>query len=131
MDIEKVKKGLWYLPEVLLLIGGFVCLLAELTSASPTLLTSIIGLIIFEIIVITLLIWKNKYFAFCISFILGCLSFYFILALLSEFSEFPVGSSDGMRMLLIGGLLFGGLLIVSIIMPIKYFKKQTVYGENL
>ena len=132
MEIEKVKKGLWYIPELLLLAGGFFCLLSELINASLISLTTIAGLIIFEIIVITLLIWKNKYLAFCISFLLGCVSFYFILALLSEFSEFPVGSSDGIRMLLVGGLLFGGLLIVSIIIPIKYFKKRTtVYGETL
>ena len=132
MEKENLKKWLKYIPEVLLIAGGLFCLLNELINASLNSLTTIAGLIIFEIIVITLLIWKNKYFAFCISFLLGCVSFYFILALLSEFGEFPAGSSDGIRMLLIGGLLFGGLLIVSIIMPIKYFKKRTTdYGENL
>ena len=45
METEKVKKGLWYIPEVLLLAGGLFCLLSELINASLISLTTIAGLI--------------------------------------------------------------------------------------
>ena len=123
MEKGSLKKGLKYIPEILLLTFGAYTLLFDLIYASS--FSVINGIIIFGMItILALLIWKNKYLAFYISMILGFISFYFILALLSEFSEFPAGSKDGRFMLLIGGLIFGGLLVISIIMPVKYFKMR-------
>jgi hypothetical protein len=123
MEKKNLKNGLRYIPEVLLLIGGIFCLSGELASNIPISLIS--GLILFGVLaVFTLLIWKNKYYALTISIILSCISIFFLLALLSEFSEFPSGSKDGAQMLLFGGLLFGGLFAISVIMPIKYFKMR-------
>jgi len=123
MGKVSLKKGLKYIPEILLLAFGVYTLLFDLIYSSSFSLIN--GIIIFGMItILTLLIWKNKYLAFYTSMILGFVSFYFLLALLSEFSEFPAGSKDGRFMLLIGSLIFGGLLIISIIMPIKYFKMR-------
>ena len=130
MKKENFKKGLKIIPELLLLIGGITCLFFELTKASPTSLATIGSLVISILIVLALLIWKNKYLALSISIILGCASFYFILALLSEYSEFPIGSKDGLQMLLIGGLIFGPLLLISTIMPAKYFKMQNKFSTE-
>jgi len=127
MARENLKKVLKCIPEILLLIGGFSCLLSELIWTSSISLNFLNGLIVLGIIaILSLLIWKNKYIALYMSMLLGFVSFYFILALLSEFSEFPVGSQEGIKMLLIGGLICGGLLAISIIMPIKYFKMRGI-----
>jgi len=123
MEKKILKNALRYIPEVLLLIGGIFCLSNELAGNIPISLIS--GLILFGVLaVFTLLIWKNKYYALVISIILSCISIFFLLAVLSEFSEFPSGSKEGAQMLLFGGLLFGGLFAISVIMPIKYFKMR-------
>ena len=120
MKNENVRKALAYIPEVLLLIGGVFYLLADLIYGSPTPFIS--GLIIFGMVaIIALLLWRNKYFALSISVVLGCISVFFMLAVVSEFGEFPVGDWEGIQMLLIGTLIFGGLLTVSLLMPGKYF----------
>ena len=124
MEKYNLKKALRFIPELLLLISGITCLFFESIYASPTTPIAIGGLTIGILIVLSLLVWKNKYLALSISIILGCICFYFIFALLSEFSEFHAGSMDGLQMLLVGSLIFGGLLIISITMPIKYFKIQ-------
>jgi hypothetical protein len=71
-----------------------------------------------------LVLWKNKYLALIISVLLGLVSMYFILALFSEFREFPAGSKEGMNMLITGLLIFGSLIILSVMMPIKYFNRK-------
>jgi len=76
----------------------------------------------FGILAITvLLIWKNKYLALSIAILLGGASAYFLLALLSEFHEFPAENQERWQMLLIGIAIFGSLLAASLIMPKKYF----------
>lgn len=117
MKAGKIKKSLPFIPEILLLVVAIVCLLGEWIGAS-----SFNGMIAFGILTIAiLLIWKNKYLALSIAILLGGASVFFLLALLSEFSEFPAGNQERWQMLLIGGAIFGSLLVASLIMPRKYF----------
>ena len=111
-----IKRTLPYTPEILLLIAGIVCFLAELIATS-----SINGLLFLGVLaVVALLVWKNKFLALSLAVLLGGVSVFFLLALLSEFSEFPPGSQEGWQMLLVGCAIFGSLLAVSLLMPRKY-----------
>lgn len=119
MKAGKVRKVLPYIPEILLLVAAMVCFLGEWIGAS-----SFNGIIAFGILTIALLlIWKNKYLALSIAILLGGASVYFLLALLSEFNEFPAGNQERWQLLLIGGAIFGSLLVASLIMPKKYFAR--------
>jgi hypothetical protein len=73
------------------------------------------------LILSTLIIWKNKYFALSLSIILALVSLYMLLAVFSEYKEFPSGDRSGLQLLLVGGLIFISLLAVSIFLPRKYF----------
>lgn len=82
-------------------------------------------LVIISLIIPMLLIWKNKVFAIIVSSLFGIGSCYMILAVISEFREFPAGSSDGIKLLLIGCLLFIFLLVMSFLLPQKYFRNKS------
>lgn len=111
------------MPETLLLAGGIICLIADLicSSISPITLFCLAGVLG----ILTLLKWKSKNLALTLSIILGSISLFFMLALLSEFAEFPSGSRDGLPMLWTGSLIFLGLLTISIALPVKYFRMET------
>lgn len=66
---------------------------------------------------------KNKYLAIGLAIILGSLSCYMLFALLSEYNEFPSGDSRGTILLTTGSLIFCSLLIISMLLPLKYFKR--------
>ncbi len=72
------------------------------------------------LILSTLVIWKNKYFALVLSSILGLISFYMLLAVLSAFKKFPSGDINGLQLLLVGASLFISLLVIAIYLPRKY-----------
>jgi hypothetical protein len=110
-------KKIWYLPEILLLLGAVISFFEELFRVSVVNYFLILCIALFSI----LLIWKNRWFALSISVVLGVASFYFLLACISEYKEFPVGDNDGIRLMLTGSLLFGSLIVISFIMPRKYF----------
>jgi hypothetical protein len=110
-------KKLWYLPEILLLLGAGVCFFEELFRVSVVNYFMIVCIAILSI----LLIWKNRWLAYSIAILLGLVSFYFLFACISEYKEFPAGDSDGTRLMLIGGLIFGSLIVISFLMLIKYF----------
>lgn len=122
MKADKVRKVLSYIPEILLIVAAIICFLGEWIGTSS--FTSFSGIMAFGILVfIALLIWKNKYLALSIAILLGGASVYFLLALLSEFHEFPVENQERWQMLLVGCAIFGSLLVASLIMPKKYFAK--------
>jgi len=122
MNASKIRKVLPYTLEILLLGTAVVCFIGEWIGASS--FTSFSGMMVFGILVIAiLLIWKNKYLALSIAILLGGASAYFLLALLSEFHEFPAENQERWQMLLIGIAIFGSLLAASLIMPKKYFAR--------
>ena len=119
LNNRNFRVGIRYAPEFLLLIGGMFCLVGEWLETS-----SVNGVMGFGILVIVaLLLCKNKYLALTISAILGLVSVFLMLATFAEYSEFPSGSSEGWQLLLVGMLIFGSLLVVSLIMPKKYFRR--------
>ncbi len=118
MKKKSLKKNLSFIPEILLMAGIVFGVIEELIRTSTINYFMIACLAILGV----LMIWKNKHLALIISCLLGAVSSYFILALLSEYGEFPVGDKEGIKMLVTGLLLFGSLIILSVIMPIKYFK---------
>jgi len=117
MKSLNLKKTLPYLPEILLFIAIGISFLGELIETS--------GINYFMIacglILSTLIIWKNKYFALSLSIILALVSLYMLLAVFSEYKKFPSGDRNGLQLLLAGGLIFISLLTVSIFLPRKYF----------
>jgi hypothetical protein len=111
------SKKLWCLPEILLLWGTVISFFEELFRVSVVNYFLILCIALFSIP----LIWNNRWFALSISVVLGIASFYFLLACISEYKEFPAGDSEGIRLMLTGSLIFGSLIVISFIMPRKYF----------
>lgn len=119
MEAGKIRKFLPYTPEILLLMSALVCFMGEWLATS-----NINGIMVSGILlIVALLIWRNKYFALSIAVLLAVASIFFLLALLSEFHEFPVENPGRWQMLLAGTAIFGSLLALSLIMPRKYFIK--------
>lgn len=112
--METLKKILPFAPEIILLIGSLLWIIDILAGNQLNFVMPIIS-----ILLAVLLIWKNKYLALALSILLGIGSCYMLLALISEFREFPIGDSEGYTLLLTGSLIFIPLLA----MPIKYFQK--------
>lgn len=66
--------------------------------------------------------WKNLVLSFVYSALFGFGSIYMVMAVLSEYHEFPAGDPKGIQLLAVGVVLFGGLAFLSFIMPWKYFR---------
>lgn len=116
-----VKKILSYLPEVSILaiaLGWFI----ENILATPSYFNYLMLAII--VLISALIIWRIKAFAITLSVLIGLGSFYMLLAVLSEYSEFPKGDPDGHKLLFTGLLIIASLITMSIIMPIKYLSKS-------
>ena len=120
MKKVNLKEGLPYMPEIILLAGAFVYFFSDLIITSSVNYLMVFGILL----ILTLLRWKSKFLSLGLSIILGLVSFYFQLALLSEFGEFPTGSLEGRKMLLIGSFIFISLMAISVVMPVKYFRKN-------
>jgi hypothetical protein len=117
MKLLILKRTLPYLPEILLFIAIGISFVGEIIETSRVNYFMIgCGLILS-----TLIIWKNKYFALSLSIILGLVSFYMLLAVFAEYNEFPSDDRNGWQLLFVGGLIFTSLLAVSIFLPRKYF----------
>ena len=120
MKKVNLKEVLPYMPEIILLGGAIAYFLSDLIITSSV--NNLMAVTI--LLILTILRWKSKFLCLCLSIILGLVSFYLQLALLSEFGEFPTGSLEGRKMLLIGSLIFISLIVVSVLMPLKYFRKN-------
>lgn len=62
--------------------------------------------------------------AYLASVVFGLGSFFMILAVMSEFHEFPAGDANGHKLLLTGCSIFASTLIMSIILALKYSLKK-------
>lgn len=117
--MKKLKKILPFTPEIILLICSLLWIIDILAGNQINFVMPIIS-----ILLAALLIWKNKFLALTLSILLGIGSCYMLLALISEFREFPIGNPEGNILLLTGSLIFIFLLVMAIFMPIKYFQKN-------
>lgn len=123
MKKEILKKFWPYAPEASILLLAVVGFFEELLSRATVNYFTMVCIAIMLI----LIIWKNKYFALVLSVLLGLVSFYMLLAVVSEFREFASGDAKGMQLLLTGSLLFGFLMLMSFLIPGKYFSKNSGY----
>ena len=112
-------KGIQYVPEV------FIVLVAMYWFLDGLLATSYINYLMLAVILFMslLVILKNKTMALFASLLIGIGSIYMIFAVLSEYSEFPRGDANGLK-LLTGAIIFLSSLLISILLPIKYFKRK-------
>ena len=113
-------KGIQYIPEV------FIVLMAIYWFLDGLLATSNINYLMLAVILFMslLVILKNKTMALFASLLIGIGSIYMIFAVLSEYSEFPRGDANGLKLLLTGAIIFLSTLLISILLPIKYFKRK-------
>ena len=119
-------KGIQYIPEV------FVVLVAMYWFLDGLLATSYINYPMLAVILFMslLVILKNKTMALFASLLIGIGSLYMIFAVLSEYSEFPRGDANGLKLLLTGAIIFLSTLLISILLPIKYFKRKQSLPQN-
>lgn len=120
MKTQRLKNVLSFLPEAILLSMTSFMLIADLLKSSSVnyIVLVLIGLIS------RMIFLKNKYIAILISSLIALGSAYMLLAVLSEYYEFPAGDTEGIKMLLFGFLLFVSVIILAVVMPFKYFRKK-------
>lgn len=121
MKLLNFKKAIGYFPELLLFVVIVTIFLTEWLAASRI----YYPMIVCASLLLTLVVWRNKYLALAFSAILGFCSFYMIFAVVSEYKEFPPGDPDGLRLLLTGGFIFCSLFAISLFLPGKYLRGST------
>ena len=121
-----LSKGIQYIPEVFIVLGAIYWFLDGLLT------TSYINYLMLAVILFMslLVILKNKTMALFASLLIGIGSLYMIFAVLSEYSEFPRGDANGLKLLLTGAIIFLSTLLISILLPIKYFKRKQSLPQN-
>ena len=119
-------KGIQYIPEV------FIVLVAIYWFLDGLLETSYINYLMLAVILFVslLVILKNKTMALFASLLIGIGSIYMIFEVLSEYNEFPRGDANGLKLLLTGAIIFLSTLLISILLPIKYFKRKQSLPQN-
>jgi hypothetical protein len=110
-----------YIPEVLFFSGALSLLVARIIIGPLHNFWSTGGYVYIGLIIVyaTLLFWRNKWFSYSISVLTILICFYFILALLSEYHEFPKGDPKGIEMLHVGLLIFLPIMVNAVVMLIK------------
>ena len=117
MKSLRLRNSLSYLPEVLLAVAIGVSFCVELIATS-----NVNYFMIFCGLILTILVvWKNKFFALIISLFLGFISLYMMFAVFSEYMESPPRDRNGLELLVVGEVIFGSLLVISFLLPKKYF----------
>ena len=126
MKKMNLSKEIQYIPEV------FIVLVAIYWFLDGLLTTSYINYPMLAVILFMslLVILKNKTMALFASLLIGIGSLYMIFAVLSEYSEFPRGDANGLKLLLTGAIIFLSTLLISILLPIKYFKRKQSLPQN-
>ena len=115
--ISSLKKGCRYFPEVLLILLSIYWFLDGINTQINYFAIGLFA------IVSTLVVWKNKALAILLAALLSLGSLWMILAVWSEYLEFPKGSPESVKLLAIGMFIFLVSLACAIVMPMKYFKK--------
>jgi hypothetical protein len=112
-----------YIPEILFFSGALFLLIGRITIGPLHNFWSSGGYvyIVLTIIGIILLLWHNKWFSYSINVLTILICLFFILALISEYYEFPKGDPKGTEMLYIGLLIFLPVMVNAVVMLIKNF----------
>lgn len=116
-----------YIPEIYFVIA--ILYYWSLTAAAVNWI-AIIGLIVILFLIVT----KNKITGIITSSLIIAANLFLFLALFSELSEFTSFNSDAKKLLFIGTLFLGLNLLVSVLMLLKYAgiknKNQLVNSET-
>lgn len=116
-----------YIPEIYFVIA--ILYYWSLTAAAVNWI-AIIGLIVILFLIVT----KNKITGIITSSLIIAANLFLFLALFSELSEFTSFNSDAKKLLFIGTLFLGLNLLVSVLMLLKYAgiknKNQLVTSET-
>lgn len=131
-----LQKAWTFLPEICITIIVLLIFINSLSvlfsQESSSMSYYIIGVeFILLVSCIGQFFWKNIVISIIHSMLFGWSSIYMMLAVFSEYSEFPMGDPEGIRLLVVGLLLFGILAIIAFVMPVKYlngkFKKTIAF----
>jgi len=129
ITIKKSFSKVWtFFPEICCTLISLYCVIdssyAVVTKGidvfSPVLLG---GLYVLLFCCVGQFFWQNKVVSVIQSVIFGLGSIYMLLAVLSEYYKFTTGDPEGLVLLLMGFILFGGTALLSFIMPWKYLKR--------
>ena len=74
--------------------------------------------------------YKNRVAGLVYGIVLGLVSAYMMLAVLSEFHEYETATPDAVRLLVFGGLLFGLGFLMGCAMVFKFAKAKAGYMES-
>jgi len=107
-----MKKVLNKLPEILLLITVLYYWNETSVFLNPI---AIILLLFISFSIFT----RSKLVKILTSVIFALLSLYMMLAVISEFREFDIGSSEGTKLLVIGSFIFITTFVSSVIMGVR------------
>lgn len=112
------------IPELLLIVATLYYW--SLTAlAANWFAIALLGILVF------LAIRQNGIVGIVFSLFLILVNLYLILALLSEFHEFPDVNSEAIKLLFVGSLFIGLNLLISSIMLVKYVKKLSNHSRRI
>lgn len=111
--MKAIKPYFKLIPEIYFLISVLFYWASASTLLNPVAITLLL-------IFILQLIFQNKISGVTIAVLFTLINLYMVLALLSEFHEFPTFSSEARMLLGVGLLYFGLNIAMSVIMGIKY-----------
>jgi len=111
-----MKKILYLIPEVFF-IGLAVFWINDNYSANGSVNYFAIAIIV---IMIFQLLFQNRIVGFAVGGILTMFSLYMVLAVRSEHNDFPPGSAEGIKFLIMGESLFLLSALISIVMICKF-----------
>jgi hypothetical protein len=116
-----MKKILYLIPEVFF-IGVAVFWINENYSANRSVnyfAVTIIAIMIFQ------LLFQNRIVGFAVGGILTMFSLYMVLAVRSEHNDFPPGSAEGLKFLIMGEGLFFLSALTAIAMICKFAMRKS------
>ena len=122
--MEKLKKISLQLPEFILILAVIFYWGSAGKIINPIAMILIIGLIL-------QIIFKNRIVGIIIPSLLILASIYMLLALRSEFNEFPTFNADAKELLFVGLSFFIATMTVSGLMIYKYSTVEKRNGGQL
>ena len=117
--MKKAKQIILKLPEYLLIIAVLFYWISVGLIVNPIAL-GLIALLIFQII------FKNKIIGLIIPSLLILTCLYMLLALMSEFNEFPTFNEEAKTLLFVGLSFFISTMAISVFMIYKYSKPRPI-----
>jgi magnesium-transporting ATPase (P-type) len=111
--MNKIKQTALQLPEYLLIAAVVFYWISSAVVFNP------LAIILIAVLVLQI-IFKNRIVGLVIPGLLIMACFYMLLALMSEFNEFPTFNADARKLLVVGLSFFLSTIAVSVLMIYKY-----------